>query len=339
MRLQMIFAMLLLHAVWAPPLASAGAETELELRVARGLAYLSRQQASDGSFESDGPKVAMTGLGLMAFLSAGHTPEVGRHGMAVRQAVDFLLDQAPEDGYFGGVDGSRMYGQAIVTLALSEVYGVEPDPYRRRQIHQALTRAVEVIRVAQAVEKEEPHAGGWRYERQSADSDLSLAGWNVLALRSAQNIGLLTPREPVERAVQYVLRCYRPEQGGFAYQPGRSATPAMTGVALLALSLLDEADRPEAQSAAEFLRENQVGEQSRFAYYAMYYVTQAAFQAGEPTWNTVWPGLRDRLIEMQAEDGSWPQSSSKGEPGQVYTTSMAVLTLAVPYRVLPIYQR
>jgi hypothetical protein len=74
-------------------------------------------------------------------------------------------------------------------------------------------------------------------------------------------------------------------------------------------------------------------------YYSMYYSTQAAFQAGPPIWPVIWLVTQDRLLVTQMKDGGWPQSRSGEEPGRVYATAMSVLTLSVPYRLLPIYQR
>ena len=42
---------------------------------------------------------------------------------------------------------------------------------------------------------------------------------------------------------------------------------------------------------------------------------------------------------MQLPSGAWPQSASPEEPGEVYATAMAVLTLSVPNQVLPLYQK
>jgi hypothetical protein len=50
--------------------------------------------------------------------------------------------------------------------------------------------------------------------------------------------------------------------------------------------------------------------------------------------------LMDLLIPDQDADGSWesPHGSERGI-GRVYSTTMAVLALAIEYRYLPIYQR
>jgi hypothetical protein len=323
--------------------ANAWAQTESDARldaaVDSGLAYLAQQQAADGAFDGGGPRAAITGLTLMAFLANGHTADHGRYGLIVRRAIDFLVRSTPEDGYFGRVDGSRMYGHGIITLALSEACGVEPDPARRVLIRTVLAKAVKVILTAQEVSKPPEQAGGWRYEPQSGDSDLSLSGWNALALRAAQGVGMDVPKDRIAQAVQFVLHCYHPTEKGFAYQPHGSPSVAMTGVGVLNLFLLDSSDRPETTGGEKWLLDHPVKEDTAMPYYSMYYATQAAFQAGAPVWPVVWKVTQDRLLGTQMKDGGWPQSRNGEEPGRVYAAAMSVLTLSVPYRLLPIYQR
>ena len=71
----------------------------------------------------------------------------------------------------------------------------------------------------------------------------------------------------------------------------------------------------------------------------MYYSVHAALQAEEPAGAAMIDRTLERLIRMQQPDGSWPQSKSGEEPGVIYATAMAVLTLEAPYRLLPVYQR
>ena len=153
----------------------------LDAAINAGLSYLVRQQNAEGAFDGGGaPKVAMTGLSLMSHLASGHTPDDGRFGANVRRALDYLIHQAPEDGYFGKLDNSRMYGHGIVTLALAEAYGVEPQASNRALMRPILERAVADILKAHDIPKNLQHAGGWRYELTSNDSDISLSGWNIL---------------------------------------------------------------------------------------------------------------------------------------------------------------
>ena len=325
----------------AAPKTDDALPSDLDTSIAKGLNFLSRQQNSDGSFDSGGPKVAVTGLTLLAFLSAGHTQEVGKYGLTVRDALEFLLAHQAADGYFGAGDRG-MYAHAIATLALAEAYGVEPTGERRHRIHAALQKATAVILEAQNAAKSDPvFVGGWRYERNSADSDLSLSGWNALALRAAQDCGINVPGEASRRAAEFVLRCYHDPGKAFAYQPGQGPQTGDSAIAMLCLYLLGMSDSvaDKLDGTARFIADHPVEENSGYPYYSSYYVTQAAYQRGGETWAKAGKSSLDRLIKQQDKDGGWPQSKNGQEPGRAYATAMAVQTLAVPYRLLPVYQR
>ncbi|HSI34377.1 MAG: prenyltransferase/squalene oxidase repeat-containing protein [Phycisphaerae bacterium] len=320
---------------------------QLDGAIARGLAYLAKQQQGDGSFQNRtgkdsfaGPKVALTGLAVMAYLSAGRTPDAGKHALVVRNAIDYLVKVSPEDGYFGKVDGSRMYGHAIATLALAEAAGMEVDEKQRAKVRAALVRATAVLIKAQKTQRSnESFRGGWRYEVEVPDSDLSVSSWCVLALRAAHNAGVDVPRESADRAAEFVLRCYDKEKRGFAYQPGAEPSVTMTGAGVLSLALLDRAGRREVDLGATFLIDHPVTEQTEYAYYARYYAAQAAFQVADERWPRVWKRTQDGLLKLQEKDGGWPGGRTEGEKGQTYTTALSVLTLGIPLRLLPAYQR
>ena len=326
----------------------------LDAAVDRGLAYLAQQQHEDGSFDVDlktgggdglKPKMAITGLVLLTFLAEGQTPDSGRYGTTVRQALDYLASKVPEDGYAGNLDGSRMYGQAIVTLALAEAMGVEPVVEKRSRERAALERLVAAILKAQAVNKPDVYAGGWRYEPGAGDSDISLSGWNALALRAAQEAGVEVPADSFRRAASFVSRCYEPSTRTFAYQPGGERRLGATGAGVLSLLLLpcDPSDREKAARAARELRDHPVDAQNAYPFYTIYYVTHAGYAAGEEVWEPIAKVTIDLLIKSQSSDGSWQELSGSApngnEPGRVYRTAMALLTLSVPQHVLPIYQR
>ncbi len=331
----------------APPNPAAEElSTGLDPAIAKGLAYLAKQQQPDGSFQNregnsfSGPKAALTGLSLMAYLSAGRTPDAGKHALVVRSAIDYLVKVCPEDGYYGKVDGSRMYGHAIVTLALAEVAGMEADQKQRQRVRAALEKAVKVLLKAQSTQRQTAiHQGGWRYEIESPDSDLSVSSWCILALRAAQNAGITIPRESADRAARFVLNCYLPQKKSFAYQPGGEPAITMTGAAVLSLSLLDRGGREEADAGVQYLIDHPITDQTEYPYYARYYSTQAAFQIADARWPRIWRRTQETLLKTQEKEGSWPRSRTQQEGGQTYATAMSVLTLSVPLRLLPTYQR
>jgi hypothetical protein len=212
----------------------------------------------------------------------------------------------------------------------------------RLRTRAALLKAVGIIVDAQKAAKSNPaFVGGWRYERSSADSDLSLSGWNVLALRAAQDVGIAVPGQVRRRAIDFVLRCHDSNANAFAYQPGAGAQPGDTAIGIVCLYLLDGDDGQAARidGAIKYLANHPIDDNSPYAYYATYYLTQAAFQRGGDTWTKLGRPALDRLVRTQDKDGGWPPSKGNQEPGRAYATAMAVQSLAVPYRLLPIYQR
>ena len=325
-------------AIAAPPATQPAPPIRAETAIDLALLHLERRQHAEGHFQSD-PKLALTALALTSYLATGNAPDHGRHGGTVRRAIDYLVRSAPDDGYFGKVDGSRMYGQAIVVIGLAQAYGLEQEASRRAAMRVVLLKAVKVIADAQNVKKEPPQAGGWRYEPASLDSDLSATAWNAAALRAARDIGLDVPDAALASAAAYAKRCAHPATGGFAYQPAGEPSIATTAAGMLTLSLLSTSETPDVAAGAKFLREHPIVEGTRFPYYSMYYANQAADRVGGETWTIVSRAAQDRLLRTQLPSGAWPQSASPEEPGEIYATAMAVLTLSVPQRVLPLYAR
>ena len=83
-----------------------------------------------------------------------------------------------------------------------------------------------------------------------------------------------------------------------------------------------------------------------FNAYAMNYVAQSLYQVGGQRWKTYYPKIRDAIVKMQEAEagpekfGSWGASAFVGgKDGQLYGTSVAVFTLAMPNRYLPILQK
>lgn len=336
-----VLGLVVCHPVSGAPKTDESFPPQLDVSISKGLAFLAKQQNGDGGFDNGGPKVAATSLSLLAFLSTGNVPDLGKYGLTVRGAIEWLLSQQAQDGYFGS--GERgMYAHAIATLALAEAYGVMSNQQQRVRTHTALLKAVKIIVDSQNTPKSNPvFVGGWRYERASPDSDLSVSGWNILALRAAQDAGIAVPSQVRQRAVDFVLRCHDATAKAFAYQPGTGAQPGDTAIGIVCLYLLDanEAETVSIDGAIQYLASHPIDDTFPYPYYATYYLTQAAFQRGGDASTKLSRPALDRLVRIQDKDGGWPQSKGNQEPGRSYSTAMAVQALAVSYRLLPIYQR
>ena len=80
-------------------------------------------------------------------------------------------------------------------------------------------------------------------------------------------------------------------------------------------------------------------EDNGWPLYEWYYITQAKFHHGGPTWRAGTPSSRATYVKKQNEDGSWPApSKSEAVCARVYSTTLAALTLQVYYRFLPTYK-
>ena len=232
-----------------------------------------------------------------------------------------------------------MYCHGISTLMLAEVVGMIDDPEIAEQVRTTLVRAVKLILKAQNRPKSREHAGGWRYQPTSDDSDISVSGWQLMALRAAKSAGCEVPSENIDRAIGYLKRC-AVREGGFGYQPGSGPNNPRTGTGILALEICGEHLTKEAVAGAEYLLEHPPQWSSTSFFYEVYYASIAMFQMGDKYFLSYYPKLVSILLAHQGKDGSWLSDDAHDRTGgRNYCTAMAVLALSVEYRYLPIYQR
>jgi len=306
---------------------------DAEKSIERGLVYLASHQHPDGSFGSGAYRgnVAVTSLAGMAFLAEGSLPGRGRFGKELSRALDYVLGQCRENGLIlnvGAASRGPMYEHGFATLFLAECWGSSSRP----DLKDKLTRAVRLIVNTQNDE------GGWRYQPQKLDADISVTVCQIMALRAARNAGIYVPKTTVDRCVAYVRRCQNPD-GGFRYMtvPGESAfaRSAAAMVALFSAGIYEgeEIDRG-INYLLRFVPEPGVIRQEPYYYYGHYYCVQAMWQKGGAAWHRYFPAIRDDLIARQQPDGSWSDPISP-ELG----TAMALLVLQLPYQYLPIFER
>ncbi len=314
----------------------------IDASVEKALAFLAAQQQPSGAWTIDayGESTAATSLAIMSFLSAGHVPDEGPYRENIERGLRFVLDhQQPNGMIVHKKSHGPFYCHGISTLMLAEITGMV-DEELAGPTRLALERAVKLILEAQRVAKPDQHGGGWRYQVTSRDSDLSVTGWQLLALRAAKDAGCDVPAESIERAVEYVKRCSSAEDGGFGYQPGSQSTPTRSGTGILALEVCGEHRTPEAVRAADYLLAHPLRDDQLYFYYGAYYCTLGMFKLGDEYWAPTRAQVFGQLLSRQQADGSWvSRHGSENSAGPVYSTCMAVLALTVEYRYLPIYQR
>ena len=289
----------------------------------RGLAYLAKNQNAQGSWnDSMGNESGVVALCVVAFLAHGEDPNHGPFAGNIKRGIDFLLAQQNQSN---GYIGNSMYNHGFATLALAEAYGVVDNP----KIAPALKKSVDLILSAQKRNRSD----AWRYTPDSTDADTTVSGCQLVALYAARNAGLPVPDEAVKKGLAYMARC-RGTDGSYGYTSASGGKPTLTAIGVLCLSLAKEKEGKGFQASVEYLRKQMTYRDRHYPYYFEYYMSQALFHADPAAWEE-WNSLNIRYLSAsQSRDGSWP-----GNKGQSFNTAGSLLSLALNYRYLPIYEK
>ncbi|MFO0872229.1 MAG: prenyltransferase/squalene oxidase repeat-containing protein, partial [Pirellulales bacterium] len=345
-----------------------GGTPESEKAVNAGLEWLARHQAPDGHWGPDclaghancrcegqpqcqgngsNYAVAQTGLAVLALQAGGHFHDNGRpYSDHVRRGLEWLLAHQHDSGAFS-TDRTRVnfYENGIAAFATCEACAISvnsgrsvPDAYR--------TAAERAVRFLERVQHQD---GGWRYtENTKEGSDMSVTGWQVLALKSAQEARIGVDKTCEQGVERFLTACRIGRTGRTSYMPVTNGSDAMTGVGMLVEQLfLHRPDSEYVRLGADYLAKSEGGKPSargrnRVApgtvdYYTLYNCTLAMFQRGEEPWKQWNDKVRDHVIDLQETGdlclrGSWAPDRHGSQGGRVYSTALAILTLEVYYR-------
>ncbi|MCX7425739.1 MAG: terpene cyclase/mutase family protein [Planctomycetia bacterium] len=339
-------------ALRASRLRREGGTSYTEAAVGRGIEWIARHQNPNGSWSLDafsrtaechgrcdgGGRVhsdtAGTAMALLPMLGAGQTHVEGQYTTAVFNGLRWLTYQQGRDGDLRGEGGGRMYAHGLAAIVLCEAYGLTGDSRLREPAQKSLDFIV----------KAQHAQGGWRYEPGEA-ADTSVVGWQLMALRSGQMARLSVPTPVFALADRYLDRAATDRYGSrYGYLPGREPTPTMTAEALLCRQYVGwPKDHPGLLGGVDYLLENLPGEGEPNVYY-WYYASQVMHQLGGEPWERWNARMRVVLTGTQEkkghEAGSWtPRGAFAPEGGRLYMTSLAVCTLEVYYRHLPLYRQ
>jgi hypothetical protein len=317
-----------------------GVNKEIHEAIQRGLQWLARNQANDGSWRNAGGygtyPAAMTGLAGMALVASGSTPTRGKYWLEVRNSVDFLMKNADSGSGVISVpqeEGRSMYGHGFATLYLASVFGMEEDLRKQEKLKRILDKAVTLIGSAQS------SAGGWIYTPDSSSDEGSVTVTQVQALRACRMGGIIVDKKVIDRAVGYIKKCQNPD-GSIRYSlnSGADGRPAITaaGVAVLYNAGVYD-DQPFVEKAYEYCKKHiQVSVDSTgHHFYTHLYWSQALYQRGGKDWTDYYSKKSAWLLKQQKKDGSWDGDGV----GTVYGTAIALTILQLPYSLAPIYQR
>ena len=340
--------------------AAGGGSEGSEKSVAAGLEWLAKHQYADGSWNFDHAgggacqgkcdhagtlrqaRNGATGLALLPFLGAGNTHREGKYRDNVRKGLLFLGKQMQGTGGSLFESGGSMYSHGICAIALCEAYAMTQD----KNLFQAAQQSINFTVAAQ-----DPVGGGWRYTpRQPGDT--SAVGWQIMALKSAHMGYLAIPDQTITGAENFLNTVQ--SDGGAAYgydQPG--VGQATTAIGLLCRMYLGwKKENPALQKGVALMDSwGPAKTAGQVNMYYNYYATQVMHHWEGEEWQR-WnagpngnDGLRDFLVSQQTQEGhakgSWhmPGDIASDIGGRLYCTAMAVMTLEVYYRHLPLYRK
>jgi hypothetical protein len=338
-----------------------GGNTQSEQAVEAALAWMAAHQAYDGSWSTEmserpcagrcshgteeigSPKrIAATGLALLCFLGAGHTHKQGKYELTVDRGIQFLLKsmrrnsgalRAGKDSGGFNPEGSRyeMYEHGIAMLALCEACEMTTDTTLLDPCGLGIRYLIRC-----------QHAdGSWGYT-PNVSGDLSIVGWQMMALKSANGIGIKIPPEVISKVERFMQsQSQENSYGSFYGYRSTQRDPCATAIGLL-IRLYRGLSKTDASLIKGMDYIADLGPSTDGIYYN-YYATQLLFHTQHPSW-PVWNQMsRDYLVREQSQEGHEKGSWYVGRThfnkvgGRLYFTAMATLSLEVYYRFMPIY--
>ncbi len=293
----------------------------------RALEWLAKNQLGDGSYGklTLGTNPAIIGFAGLAFLAGGSVPGRGKYGKNVKNIGDYLSALQSKNPKTNGLLGKTMYEHGFATVAMCEIYGMSKNEEYKKVVQDA----VNLILICQNAK------GGWRYSPRIADDDVTVTSCQVQALRAARDVGIVIPKETIQKASAYLVSCSS-ANGSMSYQPGQGGGGIeRTGAGVLSMMALGDYTSKEVEKGADFILKSRFSEASNHYYYGLYYCDQVMFQKGGEYWKSWYSQVRETLITIQKGDGSF---ASPGY-GEVYATALAALALELPYGYLPLFER
>ncbi len=309
-----------------------------ERAVTRGTEWVLKTMHRDGGCGVDigqPPDIGCTAMVGLALLSMGNTPVEGPRSREVRSIVNYLLrvvDTMPSDDITSQVQTQlqnkigRHAHTFFATTFLCEVLGEGYDP---EPVEKALKKLVDVIVSTQT----EGHWG----QQSWAPMLGTVMGW--VALRAGHQVGLKVGNSP-EATGDYIIRQM---SGGLGNNGGSwMHTLYKNATGIRVLYELGRDDEDVAKTAFKGVEDLVGKDNTAFSqaggeeYLAFHLITETMLQKGGKDWKTWFPTVRDKIVGVQNNDGSW--TGHHCITSRTFCTAAACLVLCSPNRYLPISQ-
>ena len=196
----------------------------------------------------------LTGMALLCFLGAGFsheskqdivdTVQAKRHkiGDVIKRGLQWLTKKQSQDGSFS-TGRPFMYNEALACMAVTEAYGLTQNRFWKEPAQ----RSIKFIQGAQRPNPSGQGLWGWRYasrqeieqfsrggsvdeslKKELFDSDTSVTGWCVMALKSGVLSGLEVSKENLDGGVAFA-KWVTADNGMVGYIDPKGAGATVTG--------------------------------------------------------------------------------------------------------------
>jgi hypothetical protein len=330
--------------------ARGGGNVASERAVESGLRWLVAHQQENGSwhFDFDGgtchgqcrnpgsvtTTTGATALALLPFLGAGYTHKKGEYRENVVRGLYYLNTRTQFTPNGGDVREGTLYSQGLAGIVLAEAYAMSGD-HELRGFAQSVLDFI--------VYSQDKNGGGWRYE-PGAPGDTTVSGWQLMALKCGQMAGLRVSKPALYMVTRFLDHVQADDGACYGYMTPHSRTPeskATTTAIGLLCRMYTGWRRNHPTLIAGVANLTHWGPSHENIYYD-YYATQVLYHRQGPEWEAWNRQLRDYLVATQSttghESGSWYFPGGHGDKGgRLFGTAMAIMTLEVYYRYLPLY--
>jgi hypothetical protein len=334
------------------------------LATAKGLKWLVSVQGKDGGWgqdggetsyvrtgerlESNGNDVANTSVAALALLHSGNTMTTGEYQDSLRRGVQFVVrnvEQSPEQGLavtnISGTQIQRKLGPYIDTFLSSMLFAELDGNMENTQSNQRLRRALQ--KVVAKIEKNQQGDGSWNIAGGWAPIlGTSLASQSLYVAQSkgvkvapevAKNVELYTVAvaSGASQAVHVEGRMGRGLAG--VADSASAGVPLYKDAQILEQLSRTEADRTKnkkqiaevAARASDGRFVNGFGSMGGEEFFSYLNMSNSLRRAGGPEWDK-WNGqMKQKLVTLQNEDGTW--AGHHCITGRVAVTSAAILTI------------
>jgi hypothetical protein len=323
--------------------------------VRAGVGWLRLHQDDDGRWDCDafmkhdpaadpctGPgggqhDVGATAIALLAILAQGDTVFTE----AIRKGAGWLAKSIGEDGKVENATPEFIYGQAMMTLALTEASVLLNDATYRAAAESAL----------RYLARHRHPASGWRYQPGELEGDTSITAWCMAALAEAAYAGFPVPPAHSGSVLAWLDHVTDLPTGSCGYmfrgvgssrKPGAfERFPISRGEAMTAAGLharLISGLSPEsalARAAADTIVAklptwDEGGGDTYYWFHGSMCMAMMPGTAAAKKWDAA---VQKALLSTQRKEksaaGSWDPTDAWGEEGgRVVTTAFAVLALS-----------